>query len=115
MKTALIAGVSGMVGGNLANLLVADKNWTVYGMARRPGQREGVTPIAVDLQDAAAVREALKDLRPTHIFLATWLRQATEAVPGLEVYGLTTSPDPTGWKLTVTFRRWERHVETPSK
>ena len=79
MKTALIVGVSGMVGGNLANLLVADKDWTVYGMARRPGQREGVTPIAVDLQDAAAVREALKDLRPTHIFLATWLRQATEA------------------------------------
>lgn len=47
--------------------------------------------------------------------LLDWLRQATEAVPGLEVYGLTTSPDPTGWKLTVTFRRWERHVETPSK
>ena len=79
MNKALVVGVSGMVGGNLANLLVAEKNWTVYGMARRPGQRPGVTPVAVDIQDAAAVREALRDIEPTHIFLTTWLRQATEA------------------------------------
>jgi nucleoside-diphosphate-sugar epimerase len=79
MKTALIVGVSGMVGGNLASLLVAEKDWAVYGMARRPGQRAGLTPIAVDLQDEAAVREALQDTKPTHIFLTTWLRQATEA------------------------------------
>ncbi|MDE1176881.1 MAG: SDR family oxidoreductase [Edaphobacter sp.] len=79
MKTALIVGVSGIVGGNLADLLVAQKDWKVYGMARRPGAREGVTPIAVDLQDAAAVEAALKDVKPTHIFLATWLRQPTEA------------------------------------
>ena len=79
MKTALIVGVSGMVGGNLAKLLIAEKDWNVYGMARRPGQRESVTPLAVDIQDAAAAREALKDIKPTHIFLTTWLRQATEA------------------------------------
>ena len=79
MKTALIVGVSGMVGGNLAKLLIAEKDWNVYGMARRPGQRESVIPLAVDIQDAAAVREALKDIKPTHIFLTTWLRQATEA------------------------------------
>jgi nucleoside-diphosphate-sugar epimerase len=79
MKTALVVGVSGMVGGNLAKLLIAEKDWNVYGMARRPGQREGVTPVAVDIQDAAAVRAALKDIKPTHIFLTTWLRQATEA------------------------------------
>jgi nucleoside-diphosphate-sugar epimerase len=79
MKKALIVGVSGMVGNNLANLLIAQKDWTIYGMARRPGQREGVTPIAVDLQDAAAVNAALKGIQPTHIFLTTWLRQPTEA------------------------------------
>jgi nucleoside-diphosphate-sugar epimerase len=79
MKKALIVGVSGMVGNNLANLLIAQNDWTIYGMARRPGQREGVTPIAVDIQDAAAVNAALKDTRPTHIFLTTWLRQPTEA------------------------------------
>jgi len=79
MKIALIAGISGMVGGNLADLLIAEKDWSVYGVARRPGQREVLKSIAVDLQDAKAVREALKDIQPTHIFLTTWLRQATEA------------------------------------
>jgi nucleoside-diphosphate-sugar epimerase len=77
-KTALIVGVSGIVGRNLADLLIAENDWTVYGMARRPGQREGIIPVAVDLQDAAAVQTALKDVKPTHIFLATWLRQPTE-------------------------------------
>src|SRR5580692_5926217 len=79
MKTALIVGVSGMVGGNLANLLVAQKDWSVYGMARRPGARDGVRPIAVDLRDAEAVKRALAGLKPTHVFLTTWLRQKTEA------------------------------------
>jgi nucleoside-diphosphate-sugar epimerase len=78
-KTALIVGVSGIVGGNMADLLVGEGDWTVYGMARRPGQREGVSPIAVDLQDAAAVEAALKAVKATHVFLATWLRQSTEA------------------------------------
>jgi len=78
-NTALIVGVSGIVGGNLADRLIAEEDWTVYGMARRPGRREGVLPITVDLQDASAVDAAVKDIEPTHIFLATWLRQATEA------------------------------------
>lgn len=78
-ETALIVGVSGIVGRNLADLLIAEKDWTVYGVARRPGQRKGVIPIAVDLQDASAVRSALKDEKPTYIFLTTWLRQPTEA------------------------------------
>lgn len=79
MKTALIVGVSGMVGGNLASLLVAQKDWSIYGIARRPGERDGVSPIAVDLRDAGAVKQALKGLKPTHVFLTTWLRQKTEA------------------------------------
>ncbi|WP_263410788.1 SDR family oxidoreductase [Terriglobus tenax] len=79
MQTALIVGVSGIVGGNLADLLVAQGDWTVYGVARRPGNREGVLPVAVDLRDAAAVAAALKEVKPTHVFLATWLRQPTEA------------------------------------
>lgn len=78
-KTALIVGVSGIVGGNLADLLVNEGDWTVYGMARRPGSREGVSSIAVDLQDAAAVEGALRSVTATHVFLATWQRQPTEA------------------------------------
>ena len=79
MKTALIVGATGIVGRNLADLLISEKDWTVYGAARRPSRREGILPIAVDLQNAAAVATALKDVKPTHIFLATWLRQSTEA------------------------------------
>jgi len=78
-KTALIVGVSGIVGRNLADLLIAETDWKVYGMARRPGRRGDIIPVAADLQDAAAVGAALKDVKPTHIFLATWLRQPTEA------------------------------------
>jgi nucleoside-diphosphate-sugar epimerase len=78
-KTALIVGVSGIVGRNLADLLIAEQDWIVYGVARRPGQRDGILPIAVDLQDAAVVKAALKDVKPTHIFLTTWRRRPTEA------------------------------------
>jgi nucleoside-diphosphate-sugar epimerase len=79
VKAVLIVGVSGIVGGNLASLLVTKKDWSVYGMARRPGERDGVTPLAVDLRDAEAVKQGVRGLKPTHIFLTTWLRQATEA------------------------------------
>jgi nucleoside-diphosphate-sugar epimerase len=78
-KSALIVGVSGIVGRNLADLLIADSDWQVYGLARRPGERKGIVSIAADLQDASAVETALRGVKPSHIFLATWLRQPTEA------------------------------------
>jgi nucleoside-diphosphate-sugar epimerase len=89
MKTALIVGVSGIVGGNLAELLVGTGEWSVYGLARRPGNRTGVTPIAADLQDPRALALALQTAKPTHIFLAAWLRQATEAQNILVNAGMT--------------------------
>lgn len=78
-QTALIVGVSGIAGSGLADLLLASGDWTIYGLARQPKPREGVTNIAVDLQDANATKQALKDIHPTHVFLTTWLRQPTEA------------------------------------
>jgi nucleoside-diphosphate-sugar epimerase len=77
-KTALIVGVSGIVGGNLADGLIAEGDWTIYGVARRPGERTGIIPVAVDLQDENAAKLALRDVKPTHVFLTTWLRQPTE-------------------------------------
>jgi nucleoside-diphosphate-sugar epimerase len=77
-KIALIAGASGIVGQNLALLLV-EQGWEVVGLARRAVELQGVVAVAADLQDPAALREALKDVAPTHLFLTTWLRQATEA------------------------------------
>lgn len=76
--TALIAGASGIVGNNLARHLVAE-GWNVLGLARRPVDIEGVTPVAADLTDPASLQAALSKLAPTHVFITTWMRQATEA------------------------------------
>jgi nucleoside-diphosphate-sugar epimerase len=76
--TALIAGVTGIVGNNLAHQLLSN-GWQVRGLARRPsGDIDGVNFIAADLLDPLALRTAVADLAPTHVFITTWLRQPTE-------------------------------------
>jgi nucleoside-diphosphate-sugar epimerase len=78
-KTALVAGVSGITGSNAAQALVAD-GWKVYGLARKPeAGLADVTPAAADLLDPASLARAFKDIAPTHVFITTWMRQATEA------------------------------------
>ncbi len=78
-EQALIVGASGIVGNNLARQL-AGKGWEVHGLARRPPlDIEGVQPVAADLLDPASLQAALQGLRPTQVFITTWLRQATEA------------------------------------
>jgi nucleoside-diphosphate-sugar epimerase len=78
-NTALIVGASGIVGNNLARRL-RERGWNVLGLARRPPTDiEGLQPVAADLLDPQALRSALQDTKPTHVFLSTWLRQATEA------------------------------------
>ncbi len=76
---ALIVGVTGMAGRNLAEHLLAAGGWTVQGIARHPELAPaGVQTIALDLRDAAAVRAALAGATPSHLFITTWLRQPTE-------------------------------------
>jgi nucleoside-diphosphate-sugar epimerase len=77
--SALVVGASGIVGNNLARLL-AERGWQVQGLARRPPTEiAGVQPVTADLLDPKSLRTALAGLRPSHVFLATWLRQKTEA------------------------------------
>lgn len=77
--SALVVGASGIVGNNLARHLV-DRGWQVHGLARRPrSDIAGVLPVAADLLDPASLGNALQALRPTHVFISTWLRQRTEA------------------------------------
>src|SRR5258707_9219122 len=77
-RRALIAGVTGLIGSNLAEHLIS-KNWEVYGLARKPNSGvHGVKPIAADLLDREALRISLADLRPTHVFFTTWVRRETE-------------------------------------
>jgi nucleoside-diphosphate-sugar epimerase len=79
VRSALVAGVSGIVGNNLARHLLR-QGWEVQGLARRPSRDvEGMQPVAADLLDPASLRAALRDLRPSHVFITTWMRQPTEA------------------------------------
>jgi nucleoside-diphosphate-sugar epimerase len=75
---ALIAGVTGLIGSNLAEHLVS-RGWEVHGLARKPqtGVR-GVRPVAADLLEPEGLRSSLAGFDPTHVFLTTWVRRATE-------------------------------------
>src|SRR6201996_6662472 len=86
-NTALIVGASGIVGNNLARRL-RERGWEVLGLARRPPTDiEGLTPVAADLLDPAALRTALQGARPTHGFLSTWLRQQVSEAENIRVNG----------------------------
>ena len=77
--TALVAGTSGIVGNTLARHLLG-QGWQVAGLARSPSRDiDGLRPVAADLLDPEGLREALAGLQPSHVFVAAWLRQPTEA------------------------------------
>ncbi|UFH50108.1 SDR family oxidoreductase [Pseudomonas sp. KNUC1026] len=76
--TALIVGVTGISGHNLANTLVA-RGWSVYGLARNPVPQEGVIPVKADLLDSQSTGQALAGLPITHVFFCTWTRRDSEA------------------------------------
>ncbi len=77
-RLALVVGASGIVGSTLARHLAANA-WQVHGLARRPPTDiDGVAPVVADLLDPSSLRAALAELRPTHVFLCTWMRQPTE-------------------------------------
>ncbi len=75
---ALVVGASGIVGSAVSRLL-ANEGWAVAGLARRPNAEVGVTPLSADLLDPSALASALSGVSPTHLFLTTWARQASEA------------------------------------
>jgi len=78
-RTALVVGASGLSGSHLARLLVHE-GWTVYGLSRTPsGEATGVQPIAADLLDRDGLTRALSQVKPTHVFITSWMRNDTEA------------------------------------
>ncbi|MBN6713192.1 SDR family oxidoreductase [Pseudomonas capsici] len=77
-RTALVVGASGIVGSETTRLLI-ESGWQVAALSRNPSPAKGVIPVAADLQDPASLRSALADLKPDHVFITTWSRQATEA------------------------------------
>jgi nucleoside-diphosphate-sugar epimerase len=78
-NSALIVGVSGIAGSNLADRLI-DTGWEVHGLSRgRTPVSPKVQPVIADLTSAESVKAALNGIDVTHVFLTTWARQATES------------------------------------
>lgn len=77
-RSALVVGATGIQGSAIARQLV-EQGWAVHGLSRTPGAQPGVSPVAADLLDPAALATALHGIAPTHVFLTSWLRMATEA------------------------------------
>jgi nucleoside-diphosphate-sugar epimerase len=78
-RTALVVGATGIVGLNLAQHLSVQPGWKVFGLARNPTASEGVQPVAADLLKPDTLSGSLTGIKPTHVFITTWLRQPTEA------------------------------------
>src|SRR4051812_6955053 len=115
--SALVAGVSGIVGNNLARHLVS-KGWNVTGLARHPSKDiEGLRPCAADLLDPPALAAAIGTLRPSHVFITTWARQATEAenirVNGTMVRNLLEALRPGGGVQHVALVTGLKHYLGP--
>ncbi|WP_136685949.1 SDR family oxidoreductase [Falsirhodobacter xinxiangensis] len=77
-QSALVVGATGIAGSAITRLLL-EQGWEVAGLSRSPMPQDGVRAIAGDLLDPQTLGAALRDVRPTHLFITTWSRQATEA------------------------------------
>ncbi|MDP9639075.1 MULTISPECIES: SDR family oxidoreductase [Nocardiaceae] len=85
MKTAVVVGANGVIGGNLVEHLQRTGDWKIIGLSRRGGiDSERVQHIAVDLLDGDETRRRLSHLTDvTHIFYAAYQERPTwaELVP----------------------------------
>ena len=78
-RRALVVGVTGIVGQNLATNL-ADAGWEVYGLSRSGGTPDPrVRPVQADLADPEALAAALAGIAPALVGITAWTRMATEA------------------------------------
>ncbi|HSK97920.1 MAG TPA: GDP-mannose 4,6-dehydratase, partial [Euzebyales bacterium] len=79
--TALITGITGMVGSHLAEYLLAQTDWHLVGLARwrspldniaslidRINRRDRVELVYGDLRDTLSIREAVRAARPDYVF-----------------------------------------------
>jgi GDP-mannose 4,6-dehydratase len=81
MKRALITGISGMVGSHLADYLLEETDWKLYGMARwrspldnlsqltdEINKGERVNLLYGDLEDEISLRNVVIESRPDYVF-----------------------------------------------
>ncbi|HEX2117124.1 MAG TPA: GDP-mannose 4,6-dehydratase [Alphaproteobacteria bacterium] len=80
-KRALITGITGMVGSHLAEYLIANTDWDVYGMIRwrspldnletlidRINRKDRVFLLYGDLRDTLAVQDVVRKAQPNYVF-----------------------------------------------
>lgn len=78
-KVALVIGVSGLVGSNLATLLASRPDWSVIGVSRKKPELGFLfRHLLFDLLDPASCREALRTCPDvTHVFVASRVKDAS--------------------------------------
>jgi nucleoside-diphosphate-sugar epimerase len=75
----LVVGATGIAGRGASQALL-DIGATVHGLSRNgEGIVQGVGHVRADVLDEKSLRSALSGLKPTHVYLTTWVRRATEA------------------------------------
>lgn len=116
-RRALVIGVTGIVGQNLAAHL-ADAGWEVYGLSRSGGTPDArVIPVAADLGDPDGLSEALREVRPEFAGITAWTRMATEAenirVNGGAVRNVLAALEPTGSLQHVALMTGLKHYLGP--
>lgn len=80
-KRALITGITGMVGSHLADFLVEQTDWDIYGMMRwrspldniahlipRINQKNRIHLVHGDLRDSIAIDQVVKQAQPDYVF-----------------------------------------------
>jgi len=81
IKRALITGITGMVGSHLADFLLANTDWDIYGMCRwrspldnvqhlldRANKKERIFFIDGDLCDFISLQNAVNEAKPDYVF-----------------------------------------------
>ena len=81
MQRALVSGITGFVGSHLAEYLLAKTDWEIIGMCRWRSPLDNIQSLIpeinkggrvrlvyADLRDGIAVREAVEQANPTHVF-----------------------------------------------
>ncbi len=75
---SLIIGATGIAGRGASQALL-NAGATVYGLSRHSeGVVDGVRHIRADVLDATSLERSLSGLKPTHVYLTTWIRCPTE-------------------------------------
>jgi nucleoside-diphosphate-sugar epimerase len=77
-KTALIAGVSGITGQNLAEHLASQPDWQIYGLARKEVNLPGVKPMTASLLELDTLKTAFAGWQIEYVFFSSWQRMESE-------------------------------------